>query len=128
MPLYFQPKPGMLVKCNFDGLMVPEMVKVRPALIIHSHRTNLKLVTVVPLSATEPVIIEYYHHEFIPSGEVTYYFKSMRRWYKCDLVYVVSIDRMEQLRHAVTGKRYCPSVSHQELEVVKKMVRLANGL
>lgn len=54
MPLQYQPKEGSVLICDFRGYEVPEMIKVRPVVVIRKHRTNSLLVTVVPLSTTAP--------------------------------------------------------------------------
>ena len=128
--LTYQPKLGAIVKCDFRGYIIPEIVKCRPAVIIHVHKSNPKLVTVVPISATPPTRIDYYHHELDLTIEDTLepYLSPIQRWFKCDLVYVVSIERMDRYKHRDTGKRDTPHISTRTLRTVKEMVRLANGL
>jgi len=63
MPLKFQPKAGSVVICDFHGFVVPEMVKKRPVVIIAKHKHNSQLVTVVPLSTTQPKPVAPYHHK-----------------------------------------------------------------
>jgi len=48
--------------CQFDGI-APEMVKVRPAIILARNRQNNQLVTVVPISTTAPKPAMPYHHQ-----------------------------------------------------------------
>jgi uncharacterized protein YifN (PemK superfamily) len=47
MPLLYQPRPGQVVMCDFKGYVVPEMVKVRPVVVVARNRKNRWLVTVV---------------------------------------------------------------------------------
>jgi uncharacterized protein YifN (PemK superfamily) len=54
MPLRYQPQEGSVLICDFRGYEVPEMIEVRPVVVIRKHRTNSLLVTVVPLSTTAP--------------------------------------------------------------------------
>ena len=128
--LKYQPKPGAIVKCDFKGYIIPEIVKCRPVVIISTHKSNPKLVAVVPISATAPSAIEYYHHMLDLSIEKNLlpYLQNIPRWFKCDLVYVVSIERMDRYKNRQTGKRDTPQVSSRTLKTVKEMVRLANGL
>jgi uncharacterized protein YifN (PemK superfamily) len=49
--------------CDFKGYVVPEMVKIRPVVVVARNRKNRKLVTVVPLSTTAPDALEDHHHE-----------------------------------------------------------------
>jgi uncharacterized protein YifN (PemK superfamily) len=128
--LNYQPKPGAIVKCDFTGYLIPEIVKKRPVLVIHSHKSNSRLVTVVPISATAPTKIDFYHYELDLAVESTIepYLSSCKRWFKCDLVYVVSIERMDRFKNRVTGTRGTPQISSRALHTVKAMVKLANGL
>ena len=129
--LKYQPKLGSIVKCNFNGYIVPEIVKCRPAVVINVHKTNSKLVTVVPISSTEPSSIDYYHYELDLASEnsvALYLPPDTKRWFKCDLVYVVSIDRMDRYKNRETKERGVPCVSVKTLKTIKEMVRLANGL
>lgn len=128
--LQYQPKEGSIVKCDFTGFRVPEIVKTRPVIVISSHKANSKLVTVVPISATAPTKIEYYHPEFDLEIEKNLepYLSNCKRWFKCDLVYVLSIERMDRYKNRHTGKRDTPQVSQRTLKSIKEIVRLANGL
>lgn len=63
MPLKFQPRERSVIMCDFRGYEEPEMVKKRPVVVIARNRHNGKLVTVVPLSSTEPVPLADYHHK-----------------------------------------------------------------
>ncbi len=59
MPLTFSPRPGEIVICDFStGFRPPEMVKVRPVVVISPRRRTSQLVTVVPLSTTPPDPVE----------------------------------------------------------------------
>ncbi|MGN7442685.1 type II toxin-antitoxin system PemK/MazF family toxin, partial [Pseudomonas lactis] len=56
MALLYQPKEGSVLICDFRGYEVPEIIKIRPVIVIRKHRTNKLLVTVVPLSTINPAI------------------------------------------------------------------------
>lgn len=94
MSLLFQPKPRSVVMCDFVGFIAPEMVKVRPVVVLSRHRHNRNLVTVVPLSTTEPTKIEDHHHELstnpLPDKPHT------SCWAKCDMVATVSLARLDR--------------------------------
>ena len=57
MTLNYQPKIKSVVMCDFAGLNPPEMVKVRPVVVLTKHRHNSQLVTIIPLSTTPPTVI-----------------------------------------------------------------------
>jgi len=44
MLLRYQPKEDSVLICDFRGYEVPEMVKVRPVVILRKHRSNSLLV------------------------------------------------------------------------------------
>ena len=94
MSLLFQPKPRSVVMCDFVGFIAPEMVKVRPVVVLSRHRHNRNLVNVVPLSTTEPTKIEDHHHELstnpLPDKPHT------SCWAKCDMVATVSLARLDR--------------------------------
>ncbi|WP_312224637.1 type II toxin-antitoxin system PemK/MazF family toxin [Stutzerimonas nitrititolerans] len=94
MPLKYQPKEGSVLICNFEGFVEPEMIKARPVVVLRRHRHNTKLVTVVPLSTTAPEILTDHHVElpcYMPGP-------SAICWAKCDMVYTVSLARLDQCR------------------------------
>ena len=66
MVLKFQPPTGAVVRCDFKGMIEPEMVKVRDVVVVARHPRNKQLVIVVPLSANQPQRPEPYHYE-LPS-------------------------------------------------------------
>ena len=94
MALLYQPKPRSVVMCDFVGFIAPEMVKVRPVVVLARHKHNRNLVTVVPLSTTEPTKIEDHHHELstnpLPDKPHT------SCWAKCDMVATVSLARLDR--------------------------------
>ena len=61
MTLLYQPKEGSVLICDFRGYEVPEIIKIRPVIVIRRHRTNRLLVTVVPLSTTAPQTVLAHH-------------------------------------------------------------------
>lgn len=94
MPLLYQPRVGAVVRCDFRGMIAPEMLKLRDVVVIARHPHNSKLVTVVPLSASEPSVVSGYHYELSydprPGGD------SMRSiWVKADMIYTVSLERLD---------------------------------
>lgn len=128
--LQYQPKPGSIVRCDFSGFVEPEMIKKRPVIVIHVHKTNSRLVTIVPISATKPDPLQVYHKEldFSQEPSMDLYMDSRKRWFKCDMVYVVSIDRLDRYKNRITGDRNCPIVSSQTLKTIREMTRLVNGM
>jgi len=123
--LRFQPRPRAVVMCNFSGFVVPEMVKIRPVVVLAKNRENHKLVTVIPLSTTEPHKIESHHHELsvnpLPDNP------HVSCWAKCDMVYTVSIDRLD--RYRLGANHYVvPEISIEDFTEIRCGVVSALGL
>lgn len=131
MPLTFQPKPRTVVYCDFAGYIKPEIVKRRPVVVLAVHKRNSRLVAVVPLSTTKPDPVEAYHHRLrqnpLPDQQ------AVEVWAKCDMIAVVSIERLELIR---TGRRLpdgrreylVPKIGLDQFEAIRKGVVSALGL
>ena len=127
MPLRYQPKEGSVLICDFRGYEVPEMVKVRPVVVIRKHRTNSMLVTVVPLSTTAPDCLLDHHYELSSHLQGA----SPICWAKCDMVATVSLSRLDRIKSRGREGRRVYLISHLETEefcAVKAAVRRALGL
>ena len=96
MPIPYQPKPRQIMMCDFRGFETPEMIKTRPVIVLASHKTNSKLVAVVPLSTTEPTTPELHHYRLLHNPIPDEANKIV--WAKCDMVAVVSIARLDLIR------------------------------
>jgi mRNA interferase MazF len=131
MPINFHPKPGMVLICDFStGFTPPEMVKKRPVVVVS--KSAQQLVTVVPLSTTEPVPLEECHHELL-NRSLPIPLRTKRHWAKCDCVTTVAFWRLDRVRtgiHPTTGKRtyvtyfVCP----EDLVAIQKAVLHVLGL
>jgi len=125
MSLLFQPKAQSVVMCDFAGFVVPEMVKIRPVVVLARNHQNHKLVTIVPLSTTKPKTISACHHSLsanpLPDKPHT------QCWAKCDMVYTVSINRLDRYRLSV-GRFVIPTVSSTDFEAIKAGVAAALNL
>ena len=131
MPLTFQPKPCTVVYCNFAGYIEPEIVKRRPVVVLAAHKRNSRLVTVVPLSTTKPDPVEAYHHRLLQNPLPDR--QAADVWAKCDMVAVVSIERLELIR---TGRRLpdgrreylVPKIGLDQFDAIRRGVVSALGL
>ena len=55
MPISFHPRAGQMFMCDFTGFQPPEMVKVRPVVVISPKLPfRAEIVTIVPISLTAP--------------------------------------------------------------------------
>lgn len=131
MPILYPLAQGTIVLCNYNsGFRVPEMQKVRPAIIVSprlSYRD--KLCAVVPLSGTPP------------ERDVAYAVRLdldlpppwglQPRWAKADMVATVCFDRLDMFRterDRRTGQRKYlhPKLNLKELKSVQ--VAILHGL
>ncbi|WP_370526432.1 type II toxin-antitoxin system PemK/MazF family toxin [Pantoea sp. Ap-967] len=114
--------------CDFSGFQVPEMVKVRPVVVLRKHSHNQQLVTIVPLSTTEPERLAR-HHVVLPS-----YLPGAASacWAKCDMVYTVSLCRLDRCRIKTrrgSGREYVVlTMQPDHFAAVRAAVGLALGI
>ena len=129
MALAFHPPPGAIVICDFTtGFQPPEMVKVRPVVVISPRRRTGQLVTVVPLSSTPPVISEPWHHQIAPGA---YPPARGPMWAKCDMVQTVALARLDRVRtRAADGRRVylMPLLGGPEMAAILAAVKAALGI
>jgi uncharacterized protein YifN (PemK superfamily) len=127
MPLLYQPREGSVLICDFRGYEVPEMIKVRPVVVIRKHRTNSLLVTVVPLSTTAPDRVLDHHLELQSHLQGA----SPVCWAKCDMVATVSLSRLDRIKtRDRQGKRIyvISQLETDEFSAIKIAVRKALGV
>ncbi|MCY1182260.1 PemK-like, MazF-like toxin of type II toxin-antitoxin system [compost metagenome] len=94
MALKYQPKEATVLMCDFSGFQVPEMIKVRPVVVLHKQSQNRQLVTIVPLSTTAPDHMAGHHvvlPSYLPGSALTC-------WAKCDMIYTVATSRLDRCR------------------------------
>lgn len=129
MPLTFHPDAGAIVICDFTtGFRAPEMVKLRPVVIISPRRRRGQLATVVPLSSTQPAPLEPWHFQ-IPSGAYPSAHGPM--WAKCDVLATVALDRLDRVKVRDAAGRRTYRVFQLDaaaLEAVQDAVKAALGL
>lgn len=96
--------------CEFPSdYMHGEMIKKRPVIIVNNKMTTRPtLVNIVPISMTAPNTVCAHHvninRMYLPRGLSN---QPGERWAKCDMVYTMSIERLELVRahRGQNGKR-----------------------
>lgn len=126
MALNFYPKTGYVLICDFTGYVFPEMIKVRPVVIISpSHLRRPGLVSVIPLSTSTPDPIEPYHYKLmgnpVPGSDAT------EVWAKCDMVATVSIKRLDRVK-VERGRYDRGAVSMEQVRAMRRCAALSLGL
>lgn len=133
MPLPFHPHPGTVLVCNFDtGFRPPEMVKVRPVVVVSPRRRRGSgLCTVVPLSSTAPDPVEPHHLQIHPESLPARLAKG-QTWAKGDMLYTVSFERLDRVRDGKdrNGRRryVAPRLPPAEFQAVQRAVAIGLGL
>jgi mRNA interferase MazF len=128
VPLTFHPGPGAIVICDFsEGFRPPEMVKIRPVVVISPRRRSVQLVTVVPLSSVVPAPLEPWHYQ-LPHG--AYPPARGAIWAKCDMVVTVGLTRLDRVKVRIQGRRAYQTfqLGDMELTAIMAGVRAALGL
>lgn len=129
--LPFHPSPGDILICDYTtGFRPPEMVKRRLCIVVSPKlKRRHNLVSVVPLSETEPQPVEAWHHQV---ALVSRSWGDGPRWAACDMIATVAYERLSRphYRHPVTNSRLFErlSLSATDLAEVRARVTLALGL
>ncbi|TNF19449.1 MAG: hypothetical protein EP318_14915 [Rhodobacteraceae bacterium] len=127
MPLNFHPRAGQILMCNFRGFEAPEMIKVRPVMVISPrlpHRSEI--VAIVPISLTAPI----HDHQFVVKLSKNYHPQeddALPCWAKCDMVMNVGLHRLEGFK---IGRRKwdTPQATAEDLHAVRVGVLYGLGL
>lgn len=100
MAISYHPPRGAIVCANFDqGFKVPEMVKRRLCVVISPKiEARHGLCTIVPLSMSEPEVVQAYHYKFKIPFQLPGTWGNQPRWAKCDMICAVGFHRLDLLR------------------------------
>lgn len=130
-PLPYHPKQGEVLRCDYTGLVPPEMDKVRCVVVLSPKFINRpNLCTVVPLSTTPPDTPEAYHVllDRDPAPDAC----GAPVWAKCDMLMTVSFNRLSAFwsgRQPDGKRRYVARhVSGLELGKMRQATLAALGL
>ena len=127
MPINFFPRAGAILVCDFSGFREPEIVKVRPVIVISPKLPyRSEIVTVVPISLTPPkhelpfnVRLSLNYH---PEEE-----DDLPCWAKCDLVANVAKTRLNGFK--VGRRKYeLPTATDEDLQAVRAGVLHGLGM
>lgn len=93
MALQNPPKKQAVYMCDFKGLVLPEIVKTRPVVVVSASQARPGLATVIPLSTTPPVPTQRWHVQLPRRSS----WDRQERWAKCDMIYQVSLKRLTMI-------------------------------
>lgn len=126
----FHPKKGTILCCDFSkGFQPPEMVKVRPVIVITPKLPGRPgLCTVVPISSVEPNPMQAYHHKMAPNS-LTPKLQATECWAKCDMLYTVGLARLDRIRDRdASGNRIYLTSQATIADIEAIEAALLNGL
>jgi uncharacterized protein YifN (PemK superfamily) len=122
----FHPKQGHFLICDFDrGFVTPEIVKIRPVIVISksdTHHNGRKLCTVVAISTAAPNPIHHWHFK-LPANINP--LSNTPSWVKCDMIYTVSYERLNKPHKKTNkGREYLSiRISDQNLKTILACVQ-----
>lgn len=131
--IHYHPNRGEVLLCNYSGFKAPEMVKIRPVIIISPRfRSRKNLCTVIPLSTTMPKPIEDYHMQIAFPRRLPEPFNAEFHWVKTDMINTVSLDRLSLIRcgKLPTGQRkyYQEKATPEQLKQIEKRILISLGI
>lgn len=111
--------------CDFAGFVVPEIVKIRPVVVVARNRRNRQLVTIVPLSTTGPHSPDAYQPRL--SANPLPRRQHIACWAKCDLIATVSLSRLDRFK---AGRRsyVTPSLEAADFDAIRQAIVSVLGL
>lgn len=129
MPISYHPKIGTILICDYSrGFLPPEMVKVRPCIVISPRlRRRTGLCTVVPLSTSPPDLAMDYHCLITLERPLPRPFSAAEMWAKCDMVATVSFERLSLIRVG-GGKHIAPELPKMDIERIRAALIAGLGL
>ena len=132
MPITFHPEQRMVLMCNFDtGFRAPEMVKIRPVIVLSAQRHNRETCIIVPVSTTKPYPIETFHHRLEPAS-LPDRLRKAESWVKGNMITTVANWRLDRVRVARNPDGSRQYVAHKitvaDWAAVQQAVAVAIGL
>lgn len=127
--LPYMPAAGTMLKCDFTrGFVRPEMIKIRPVVVISERERNRDTVIVVGCSGNQPRDTRTIA---VPLPVASYPFLVKDNWAKCDMVYAVSRARLASLDDKNTGQflnSKDSTINPADLAAIREGVKQAIGL
>lgn len=122
----------MILMCDFStGFREPEMVKVRPVIVLSPQRHNRETCVVVPLSTTQPDPIQGFHHK-LESASLPERLRGATSWVKGDMITTVANWRLDRVRAGRSREGVRTYVAHKVTNVdwaaVQHAIAIALGL
>lgn len=124
MAINYQPEIGTVLLCDFSGMIVPEMQKKRPVVVLSSVATHLCIV--VALSTTDPEEEKPWHGILNTPKNLPAPYDAKTHWVKGDMVYTVSFKRLSlptKGKDKFGTRLYVKSrVDSEQMEMIKQCI------
>ena len=124
MAIIHHPNPGTILTCDYSGLREPEMVKVRPVVIVSPRSRHNGLVTVAPISTTAPKIVLPWHYQMGFTKPLSPAWPELTVWVKCDMLNTLHSDRLDRFHMRMGDKRkyYERNLSSDDLIGIRRAI------
>ena len=133
MPLSYYPKYGEVLQCDYKGLIVPEMVKTRPVVVVGPRlKDGGDIVRVVPLSTSPRAKVYAWQVKVTLQKQLPAPFDSLEAYALCDHVFNASRTRLDRFRPArprygSRAKWFSSSVSKSDLSLIRGGIKKGLG-
>jgi mRNA interferase MazF len=99
MSILYHPQVGSILRVDLnEGFRIPEMRKRRPAIVVSPALVGRdQLCTIVPLSTTEPHLLQPYNCVLDMDPPLPFPYDAARMWVKADMVMCVAFHRLKLL-------------------------------
>jgi mRNA interferase MazF len=134
MPIKEHPSAGTILICDFEtDFKLPEMVKVRPVVVISPKISGRPgLCTVVALSTTPPDPRLPFHEQISIEPRLPAPWAAEKVWVKGDMIYAIGFHRLDLIRIGKDrcGKRlyHFATLTNDQIILVRKLVLRSIGL
>ncbi|MBC2836833.1 type II toxin-antitoxin system PemK/MazF family toxin [Paragemmobacter straminiformis] len=126
MKLNFHPRAGQVLMCDFRGFEVPEMVKVRPVVVVSPRLPYREhIVAIVPLSLTAPQRT-YPFTVRLSKNYNPLETEDLPVWAKCDMLMNIGLHRLKGFK-VDRRKWLTPQTTGDDLAAVRAGVLAALG-
>jgi uncharacterized protein YifN (PemK superfamily) len=115
----------MVLMCDFQGMIPPEMQKTRHVVVMSPRRRKgYQTCLVVPFSTVAPDPIEPFHVK-IPSNRYSFFRPDTDVWAKTDMITHVSFTRLDRVKD---GNEWCsPMLNEADVAAIQNAVWHALG-
>lgn len=134
MPLSYYPPYGEVVQCDFKGMIMPEVVKLRPVVVVGPRLKNGgDLVRIVPLSTSQRPNPHPWQVKVTLLKQLPEPFDSLEAYALCNHVFTAARSRLDRFkmprpRYGGRPQRIVSGISKDDLCLVRAGILTATKL